>query len=357
VHPRTGTLARVTVGSQALNPRRKSFARLLELARKAVALLARLRLRRAPPAPGRFAVSRKSSLHGFVSVSPAPPWRDYLLYLPQSAERTGARPALVVWIHGCRQDPEQFAAGTRIARIADEQGFLVLLPRQSRLANSERCWNWFDPRTAAGGGEAAIVAAQTEEVIEKFGVDRRHVYAAGLSSGGALAATLALRAPHLFSAVAVHSSVAAGAASDAAHAGRVMRDGPNGVTDSLAARARAAAPPALELPALIIHGSADDAVAPVNAVFLVRQFLLLNGLPLTELPQGAALPPAQLRSMQPRASGHLASDYYVRGRLAARLLTIAGLGHAWSGGDPAYPHCDARGVDATRLVCDFFASR
>jgi poly(3-hydroxybutyrate) depolymerase len=59
----------------------------------------------------------------------------------------------VVWIHGCRQDPEAFAAGTRIARFADERGFVVLLPRQSRMANSERCWNWFDRRTAAGAGE------------------------------------------------------------------------------------------------------------------------------------------------------------------------------------------------------------
>lgn len=346
----------MTVSSQSLNTGRKNFAWLLDLGRKIARVARRLVPRRAPPAPGRFAVSRKSSLHGFVSVAPAPPWRDFLLYVPQSIERT-AHPSLVVWIHGCRQDPEQFAAGTRIGQLADERGFLVLLPRQSRIANSERCWNWFDPRTAAGGGEAAIVAAQTEEVIEKFAVDRRRVYVAGLSSGGALAATLAMRAPHLYCAVAVHSSVPAGAALDAAHAARVMVEGPNGVTDALASRARAAAPPALELPALIIHGSADDAVAPVNAVFLVRQFLLLNGLPMEELPQGAALPPAQLRAMQPRASGHLANDYYVRGRLAARLVTIPGVGHAWSGGDPAYPHCDSRGPDATRLVCEFFASR
>ena len=43
---------------------------------------------------------------------------------------------------------------------------MVLLPRQSRLANSERCWNWFDRRTIAGAGEAALVAAQIAEVME-----------------------------------------------------------------------------------------------------------------------------------------------------------------------------------------------
>ena len=122
--------------------------------------------RRAPPQPGRFALRQKSSLHGLIGVAAAPPWREYLLYLPRGMERL-TRPPLVVWIHGCRQDPEQFAAGTRIARYADERGFAVLLPRQNRLANPERCWNWFDRRTARGLGEAAIVAAQAADVVER----------------------------------------------------------------------------------------------------------------------------------------------------------------------------------------------
>jgi poly(hydroxyalkanoate) depolymerase family esterase len=318
-------------------------------------LLRRLLRRRAPPAPGRFSLGRKSSLHGFINVAPAPPWREYLLYLPRKFESI-ERPALVVWIHGCRQEPEAFAAGTRIAQFADAQGFIVLLPRQSRMANSERCWNWFDRRTAGGAGEAAIVAAQALDVMEKFGVDKRHVYVAGLSSGGALAATLALRTPGLFAAVAIHSSVPPGAAFDAADAARVMSEGAWKGTDALAAEARLKAGAKARLPALVIHGSADTTVAPVNAVFLVRQFLLLNGIAPYELPPGAALPPAQMRAVHPRAADYLSSEYYAGRRLAARLLTIPGLGHAWSGGDPAYEFFDDRHLDATALVCDFFAS-
>jgi poly(hydroxyalkanoate) depolymerase family esterase len=318
---------------------RKLFARLTAL------------LRWAPPAPGRFTLNRKSSLHGFLSVAPAPPWREYLLYLPRGIEAI-KRPALVIWLHGCRQDPEAFAAGTRIARFADERGFVVLLPRQSRIANSQRCWNWFDRRTAGGAGEAAIVAAQAAEVMEKLRVDPRRVYLAGLSSGGALAATLALRMPGLFAAAAFHSSVACGAASDPHDAAQVMARGPtDNRTDALGAEARAAAGVKARVPVLVIQGSADSTVAPVNAVFLVRQFLLFNGLAADELPPGAALPPAQVRP-----SDYLTSEYYAGRRLAARLVTIPGLGHAWSGGDPAYEYCDARHPGATALVCDFFAS-
>jgi poly(hydroxyalkanoate) depolymerase family esterase len=281
------------------------------------------------PAPGRYALHLKA-------------WREYLLYVPK-----GQRPrALAVWLHGCRQDPETFAAGTRIARYADERGLVVLLPRQSRLANPERCWNWFDPRAS----EAGIVAAQAHEVMQRFGIGPRRAYIAGLSAGAALAATVALRRPELFAAAAFHSGVPCGAATDAHDAGRVMAEGPrDNRTDLIVGEARG------RMPVLVIHGSADTTVAPVNANFLVRQFLLFNGL--TELPAGAALPPSPTRVVHPRGTGYIESEFYCGRRLAARLLTIPGLGHAWSGGDPAYGYFDDGHLNATATMLDFFASR
>jgi poly(hydroxyalkanoate) depolymerase family esterase len=298
-------------------------------------------LRRPPPQPGRFTLRQKSSLHGFLAVAAAPPWREYLLYLPRGMERL-KRPPLVVWIHGCRQDPEQFAAGTRIARFADERGFVVLLPRQSRLANAERCWNWFDRRTARGLGEAAIVAAQATDVLERFPVDAKRVYVAGLSSGGALAAALALHAPGLVRAVAIHSGLPCGVALDSSDAARLMAEGPKRDV-SPATRGR--------VPALILHGKDDRTVVPVNAVYLARQFLSFNG---GEVPSDAPLPSPGRLSLPWRSNG-ADGDYYVGRRLAVRLLMVPGLGHAWSGGDAVHPFFSAEGPDATRLVCDFFA--
>ena len=318
-------------------------------------ILARLAalFRRAPPAPGRFSVNRKSSLHGFLSVAPAPPWREYLLYLPHNMAAL-REPALVVWLHGCNQDPEKFAASTRVTRFADERGFAVLLPRQTRLANTHACWNWFDRRTVAGAGEAAIVAAQVMDVRAKLGIDPRRVYLAGLSSGGTLAATLALRMPALFAAAAFHSAVACGAATSAHDATQVMTQGPaDEVTDRFAAAARETTGAKARVPALVIHGSADATVDPVNAVYLARQFLLFNGFPPGELPPGAALPPSPTRD-GPR--GCIVSEFHHERRLAAQLVTIPELGHAWSGGDPAYPYGDDRFLDATALICDFFAA-
>ena len=109
-------------------------------------------------------------------------------------------------------------------------------------------------------------------------------------------------------------------------------------------------------PFLILHGTADGAVAPVNSVHLVRQFLLFNGLAPGELPAGAALPPAHVRPFQSRVSDYLAADYHAGRRLAARLVTVPGLAHAWSGGDPAFDFFDGGRLEATALICDFFAA-
>lgn len=317
--------------------------------------LAKLFRRRPRPQPGRFTLRQKSSLHGMISVAAAPPWREYLLYVPRGMERLSRAP-LVVWIHGCRQDPEEFAAGTRIARYADERGFVVLLPRQNRLANSQRCWNWFDRRTARGLGEAAIVAAQAADVAESFKLDRKRIYLAGLSSGGALAAALALHAPRLFRAVAIHSGLPAGVAGDAADAAQVMASGPKAGADEAALQARAAAHGEARMPALIVHGAQDETVAPVNAIFLARQFLLFNGFDPATMPKGAVLPRPGMLPLHFRSSERPDGDYYVGRRLGAKLVTIPGLGHAWSGGEPGQPYFDGEHLEATRLVCDFFAA-
>jgi len=181
------------------------------------------------------------------------------------------------------------------------------------------------------------------------------VYLAGLSSGAALAATLALRRQELFSAVAIHSGLPAGAAFDTHDAGRAMANGPRDErTDAFALEARAAAGPSARMPALILHGSADTSVAPVNADYLVRQFVLFNG---GDLPPGDALPPTLTRAVHPRAHGYIMSEYNAGRRLAARLLTIPGLGHAWSGGDSSLEFFDGRYPDATELAWEFFDSR
>ena len=55
------------------------------------------------------------------------------------------------------------------------------------------------------GGEAALLAALTRSVAAEFSVPGHAIFAAGLSAGGAMAATLAATHPDLFAAVGIHS--------------------------------------------------------------------------------------------------------------------------------------------------------
>src|SRR4029453_5904939 len=181
---------------------------------------------------------------------------------------------VVVFCHGCKEAPEEFGQGTRIAALADRLGWLVLLPRQKESANAWFCWNWFDPATVDGRGEAAIVAAMMRSVRRWNRADHARVVGVGMSAGGALAAVLGLREPDVVRAVIVHSGLACGAARPAFTAIGVMQGGPETDVEAIAGAARRS--PVTHVPLLALHGEADHVVAAVNTTALVRQYLRFN---------------------------------------------------------------------------------
>ena len=184
--------------------------------------------------------------------------RDYKLYVPPGARD---RPLpLVVMLHGCTQDPDDFAAGTRMNEAALERGFFVLYPAQAQNANASRCWNWFKHNhQRRGRGEPALLADMTQAVIQRHGIDARRVYVAGLSAGGAMAAILGDAYPDVYAAVGVHSGLPTGSATNVKTAFDAMKHG------AASGGTRGAGAP----PVIVFHGDRDTTVHPVNGEHIV----------------------------------------------------------------------------------------
>lgn len=280
---------------------------------------------------------------------------SYWLYLPRHMSETVTLHGwpLVVMLHGCQQSATQFAEGTRMNRLAEEKGFAVLYPQQKRQVQRQRCWRWYDRDTQQGGGDSMTLAALVEAACTQHPIDRRRVYACGLSAGAGMAAVLALNHPELFAAVGLHSGPVFGVGHSPIGAMHVMRHGAPLQADA-AIRAvlerRIANGMDAPMPALMIQGEEDRVVRPINQFELARQWLQLNGLPAGPATR-IALKPAGRGG---RSNAHEIHDYLSGRKLLLRVVRIAGLGHAWSGGDPALKFNAEAGPDASRMMLDFF---
>ena len=286
--------------------------------------------------------------------------RHYKLFIPPAA---GGRPMpLVVMLHGCTQDPDDFAAGTGMNERAREQGFYVLYPAQSKTANASRCWNWFmHEHQRRGSGEPALLAGMTRAVIEQHCIDRRRVYIAGLSAGGAMAAIVASEYPEIFAAVGVHSGLAQGAASDMAGALTVMKSGvapagPRAMASRVGISLSAAPRPGTSPPAIVFHGDADRTVHPRNGEQVIAAALGRGGADRTgEASASAATSPRVEQGVSAQGARYTRSTHQDDGSGAiAEHWLVHGAGHAWAGGRPAGSFTDATGPDATSEMLRFF---
>src|SRR6185436_8916929 len=104
--------------------------------------------------------------------------RSYKVYVPAGylAQSSDLLP-MVVMLHGCTQNPDDFAAGTRMNTLADEHGFIAVYPAQSAGANAQKCWNWFRTEDQLrDSGEPAIIAGITTEVASTYRIDPRRIF-------------------------------------------------------------------------------------------------------------------------------------------------------------------------------------
>ena len=274
--------------------------------------------------------------------------RPYKLYVPRGYR---AQPVpLIVMLHGCTQSPDDFAAGTRMNEMAEEDTCLVVYPEQVASANASKCWNWFNrDDQQRGRGEPALIAGITREVMAEYKIDERRVYVAGLSAGGAAAAIMGATYPDLYAVIGVHSGLACGCASDLPSAFAAMRSGgasPGSQAPWLSKKAHEPfGATQRAVPTIVFHGDLDKTVHPSNGDEVLTQFGAEIGDSRPAVESGQVLGGhSYSRTRLCDASGQAIFEKWV----------IHGAGHAWSGGSPAGSFTDPRGPNATREMFRFF---
>lgn len=127
--------------------------------------------------------------------------RSYVLYVPE--RYTGERPVPVVFeFHGHGSSAGAQVVYGDFRPLADRDGFVVVAP-DGRITPSDR-GRHFHLFGATPGGEAddvAFTVALLDHLSTVLCIDRRRVYATGMSNGGAMSTALACRAADRFAAV------------------------------------------------------------------------------------------------------------------------------------------------------------
>lgn len=261
--------------------------------------------------------------------------REYRLYVPADAA-AGRATGLVMMLHGCQQDPDDFATGTGMNAAADAAGMIVVYPAQTAAANASLCWNWFNAADQRRGcGEAALLAALATAVAVEFAVPPGAIFVAGLSAGGAMAAVLADAYPDVFAAAGIHSGLPAGAARDMPTAFAAMAG--HGLT------AGRTPSPTSAIPLIVFHGTADTVVHPANGDAIVEA--ARHRAPARDRHEGRTASGRTFRRIVYRT---------VRDEADAEHWILDGHGHAWSGGNPAGSFTDPDGPNASAEMVRFF---
>ncbi|MEO3386685.1 PHB depolymerase family esterase [Mesorhizobium sp. CAU 1741] len=267
--------------------------------------------------------------------------RSFRLYIPSSAPRPPL--GLIVMLHGCKQNPDDFAAGTGMNAIAEANGLLVAYPGQTGADNASSCWNWFRPGDQARDrGEPSIIAGITREIMSEFRLERGQVYVAGLSAGGAMAAVMGETYPDIYAAVGIHSGLPCGAANDVISAFAAMR-GEAGLPPQKPLRTAASA--SGKVRTIVFHGTADRTVHPSNAKRIVAAASPNRAdLTVSEKADCTAGGRTYTRTVIADPAGSTMVEYWM----------VDGAGHAWSGGQSAGSYTDPKGPDASSEMVRFF---
>ena len=244
-------------------------------------------------------------------------------------------------LHGGTQDADDFAAGTRMKFWLRSMDSSSPIRASARARILPFAGTGSAQGSSRGAGEPSIIAGITDEIVDEFDLDPQRVFVAGLSAGGAMAASDGsdlsgdlCRPRHSFrSALPVrHRRPSAFSA---------MRGDPGLQRLSAERKPGPRSDHALRVPTIVFHGDADRIVHSSNAAKII------------EAKTGDTVERAKVRSSASRAYTRAVTRDKT-GTVVVEQWLIHGSGHAWSGGSADGTYTDPHGPDASREMLRFF---
>jgi poly(hydroxyalkanoate) depolymerase family esterase len=284
----------------------------------------------------------------------------YKVYVP-GGYVSGTPVPVVLMLHGCTQDPDQFATGTELNSYAESNTFLAVYPDQPTSIQSNKCWQWYDSaHQSRGSGEPALLAGLVGQVKTDYSVDSNRVYVAGLSAGAAMSVIMGATYPDVFAAIAVGSGLEYKAGTtQSAGTTAMTQGGPDPVTQGNAAYT-AMGQYKRSVPAIVFHGSSDYIVYPVNGNQVLSQWAQTDDRASDGLDNNNIDDTADATVNGTVAGGRSYTDYVYKdsttGATVLEKYIVSGMGHAWSGGNSAGSYTDPQGPKASAIIWQFFVA-
>ncbi len=271
-----------------------------------------------------------------VSIDVGGAARSYVIHLPGGRE-PAAPAALVLVLHGGGGNAENAARMSRMDAKADREGFVAVYPNGTGGPMGRfltwNAWRCCGIALVKGVDDVAFIRAVVDKVAREHPIDRKRIYATGLSNGGMMAYRLGCEAADIFAAIApVAGALNTGDCRPFSPVSVIVFHG----TEDGHVRFEGGKPRI----AFDRHARTDNSVA-FAVDFWTRR-------------SGCDVKPTHDKR------GHVIHDVYAcpAGR-AVELYAIEGQGHAWPGGETGlrFGNVDAptTEISATDLMWDFFA--
>lgn len=314
---------------------------------------------------------------------------EYKVFVPESVKDKKNVP-MVVMLHGCTQNADDFMELTKIKDEAEKRGFIVLAPdKDLSIAppkNPLKCWAWYqgssnerDPKR----GDLKEVMDIVAKVKSEYSVDPDKVYIAGFSAGAVMSSIMASCYPDVFKGAAIHAGIPykglryylskkikiekyfekdsceedENVSEEVVSTNKSVQDILDKMTKGQKKRVEKLQEKAYDCAQEVIpedkklnniaifQGDKDKIVLARNAPNIFFQFTPMND----EESKGISF--AEYPALGSKLS-YRKTEY--QGSSNVGLYQIKDMGHSWSGGKEGYRFSTPEGPDATALMLDQF---